>query len=283
MRSLNMLVNDKTEQSKRYAFVSAPKHVCDELLKLNEVNFHGSQIKIEEAKSTREQTIVSSSPAKNQPVVVNENLLQQNSLQNLPLVPGKRNYCEAAQQRPSPYNTLIFTDSIPKGIRMYEFNSLLRNRKAKMLNFPGSSSKQMLHYIDIHLEDKSIDTVLLHVGVNDLLNDNSKSNVDNLMSNIHKIVEKCKRVGVRNIFVSGLVYTTRVSLPILERVHSLISNYCRENACFYIDNRNIRGFCLYKDGLHLLEVGKKILANNFIVNLNNFFLDTHTHHPPISL
>ena len=136
----------------------------------------------------------------------------------------------------------------------------------------------MLHYIDIHLEDK-----ILHVGVNDLLNDNSQSNVDNLISNIHKIVEKCKRLGVRNIFVSGWVYTTRVSLPILERVHSLISNYCRENACFYIDNRNIRGFCLYKDGLHLLEVGKKILANNFIVNLNNFFLDTHTHHPPISL
>ena len=103
------------------------------------------------------------------------------------------------------------------------------------------------------------------------------------MSNIREIVEKCKQKGVRNIFVSGLVFTTRVSLPILERVHSLISNYCREIACFYIDNKNIGEFCLYKDGLHLLEVGKKILANNFIVNLNNFFLDTHTHHPPISL
>ena len=56
-----------------------------------------------------------------------------------------------------------------------------------MLNFPGSSFKQMLHYIDIHLEDKSIDTVLLHVVVNDLLNDNSKSNVDNLMLNIYKL------------------------------------------------------------------------------------------------
>ena len=66
--------------------------------KLNEVKFHGSQIKIQEAKSTREQTIVISSPAKNQPVVVNENLLKQNSLQNLPLVPGKQNNCEAAQQ-----------------------------------------------------------------------------------------------------------------------------------------------------------------------------------------
>ena len=69
----------------------------------------------------------------------------------------------------------------------------------------------------------------MHVGVNGLLNDYSKSNVDDLMSNIHKMVKNRKRVGVRNIFVSDLVYTARVSLPILERVHSLISNYCREN------------------------------------------------------
>ena len=73
----------------------------------------------------------------------------------------------------------------------------------------------MLHYIDIHLKDKSIDTVLLHIRVNDILNDNSQSNVDNLMSNIQKIVEKCKHAGVRNIFVTSLVYTTRVRLPIL--------------------------------------------------------------------
>ena len=84
--------------------------ICDELLKLCEVKVHGSQIKIEEAKSTREQTIVILSPAKKQPVVVNENLFKQSSLQNLPLVPRKRNYCEAAQQRPTFYNTLIFTD-----------------------------------------------------------------------------------------------------------------------------------------------------------------------------
>ena len=119
--SLNMPVNDKTGQSKGYAFVSAPKHVCNELLKLNEIKFHGSQIKIEEAKFIREQTIVVLSAAKNQLVVVNENLEKQNSLQNIPLVPGKRNYCEAVQQRPSPYNTLIFTESIQKDTRVYEF------------------------------------------------------------------------------------------------------------------------------------------------------------------
>ena len=74
------------------------------------------------------------------------------------------------------------------------------------------------------------------------------------------------------------MYTTRINLPILERVHKLISNYCRENVCcytdsekirelcsykaglqntcYYIDNRNIRGLCLYKVGLNLLEKRK---------------------------
>ena len=61
--TLNMLMNDKTGQSKIYAFVSDPEHVCDELFKLNEVKFNGFPIKIEEAKCTREPTIVVSSPA----------------------------------------------------------------------------------------------------------------------------------------------------------------------------------------------------------------------------
>ena len=145
-----------------------------------------------------------------------------------------------------------------------------------MLNFPGSSSKQMLHSIDIHLEDKSIDTTFFHVSVSELWNNNSQSNVDNLISNIHKIVQQSKQVEVRNILLSGLVYTKRLKLPMLERVHALISNYCRENACFYIDNKNNRGFCLYKDCLYLLGSRKKVLANNFNVNLNNFFLEAHT-------
>ena len=43
----------------------------------------------------------------------------------------------------------------------------------------------------------------------------------------------------------------------------------------YIDNRNIRRFCLYKDGLHLLEKGKKFFANDFLSHLNRYFLGIH--------
>ena len=64
---------------------------------------------------------------------------------------------------------------------------------SRMVQGPGSGFWVLVQVLEVaHLEDKSIDTVLFHVGVNDILNDNSKSNVDNLMSNIQKIVEKCR-------------------------------------------------------------------------------------------
>ena len=44
---------------------------------------------------------------------------------------------------------------------------------------------------------------------------------------------------------------------------------------YTIGNRNIRA-----DALHLIDKGKIVLANNFIVNLNQNFLATHIHHPP---
>ena len=92
--------------------------------------------------------------------------------------------------------------------------------------------------------------------------------------------KKCRNYDVKNIFLSGIVFTTRVSLDILIQVHNMISNFCSTNGLYYIDNRNIRADCLYKDGLHLLDKEKIVLANNLIINLNQNFLTTHIRHPP---
>ena len=46
---------------------------------------------------------------------------------------------------------------------------------------------------------------------------------------------------------------------------------CRDNSFAFIDSNNIPTSILFRNGLHLLEVGKRFLANNFIDNLNNFF------------
>ena len=91
------------------------------------------------------------------------------------------------------------------------------------------------------------------------------------MNNIICMVEKCHNYGVKNNFLSGIVFMRRVSLDILVQVHNMISNFCSTNGLYYIDNRNIRADCLYKDSLHLLDKGKIVLANNFIINLNQIF------------
>ena len=133
-----------------------------------------------------------------------------------------------------------------------------------MVSFPGATSKEILHYLDVHLTNSSPDAVILHVGVNDLLEDNSKSKIENLEKNLRSMVDKCHNYGVKNVFISGLVYTTRIGLPVLERTHEMIVHhlYYKLGVC-YVDNRNIKRKYLRKDGLHLVESGKVILANTF--------------------
>ena len=94
-----------------------------------------------------------------------------------PVVPGAKLFNEASLPSKGQRNILIFTDSIPKGIRIRELNSFIKNGKTKRVSFPGATSKESLHYLDVHLTNSSADAVILHVGVNDLLEDNSQSKI----------------------------------------------------------------------------------------------------------
>ena len=141
------------------------------------------------------------------------------------LVPGHKSFSEVTKSDSNnSYNTLIFTGSILKGTQMYQFNRTLRNRRAKILNFPGASSNEILHYIDIHSKEKFIDTVIAHVGVNDQLSGIILLKINQLIKNIKKITQKCVSFGVKKTYFLGLV-----DLPTLERVHVLLSNFCVDN------------------------------------------------------
>ena len=107
-------------------------------------------------------------PSKRPQVVVNNFPENQKTFARLPVIPGKDKCSETVKAREEPANTLIPTDSIPKGIRMNDFNKLIKNRKAKMLNFPGALLRQLLHYVDVHLKGIKVDTVVIHIAVNDL-------------------------------------------------------------------------------------------------------------------
>ena len=121
---------------------------------------------------------------------------------------------------------------------------------------------------------------LLHVGITDLLNDESQDFVQNPRDNLKQVGLKCKSDGVTRVLISKIVVSNKLRSAYILNVSQCISNICRENSFVFIDSNNIPTSSLFRDGLHLLEIGKRILANNFIDNLNIFFRARKMQQPP---
>ena len=69
--------------------------------------------------------------------------------------------------------------------------------------------------------------------------------------------------------LSSVVSTGRCNADVLLHFNESLKNLCRANGFSFVNNDNISEGNLYKDRLHLLEAGKRILANNFINGIND--------------
>ena len=136
--------------------------------------------------------------------------------------------------------------------------------------FPGATSRHLTHYVVPTLDEKFFDTAIIHVGINDMLNDCGKRKQDELCNNIIRIIKLCEDSGISRILISGLVQSSKVSPDVIDQVNKSLKEICLTNDLVFIDNSNIFSTNLYKDGIHLLESGKVVLARNFISCLNNF-------------
>ena len=81
------------------------------------------------------------------------------------------------------------------------------------------------------------------------------------------------------------MYKIRINIVILEKNYVMMQYFCKKYGWFYADKRNIQREHLCKDGLHVMEENKIILARNVILCLNkntsNYFLNfrrAYAHH-----
>ena len=77
--------------------------------------------------------------------------------------------------------------------------------------------------------------------------------------------------GVNRVIVSGIVFNKKVANSFVDEVNSKIVSMYKHNSLGYINNGNISNIHLFDDGLHLLESGMCVLANNFVCRLNYFY------------
>ena len=195
----------------------------------------------------------------------NENLFQQtrNTFEKI-----ETPYSNIVKQNPK--NVVIFTDSMLKSLRMKEFNKNLNGGIAHLKPFPGSKAKQMDHHAIPILKEHQYDAAVIHVGINDLLKSRTNINVSEIAKDIIDIALRCRSHNIATIFISSIVYSTKISHMKIQKLNGLLLNECTKYGFHLVDNGAVSKENLWRDGVHLVESGKVIIANNFLNCINNF-------------
>ena len=66
------------------------------------------------------------------------------------------------------------------------------------------------------------------------------------------------------------MYSAKVNYELLCKLNSFLHEVCVKIGFYFIDNSAVMERDLWKDGVHMVESGKCLVAKNFICNLNNF-------------
>ena len=107
-----------------------------------------------------------------------------------------------------------------------------------MTSFPGATSKELLHYVDPTLRDGIYNTAIIHVGVNDLLNNKNTNKVDELVTILKSTAIKCISNGIAKVVVSGIVINNKMSDSFVEDVNKKIAMMCKKNSLVCMDYAN---------------------------------------------
>ena len=94
--------------------------------------------------------------------------------------------------------------------------------------------------------------------------ENNKTPENEIADEIIKIRKTCADKGVETIFISSLVFNQRVQWKRIEIINEQLKRNCMNQGFIFIDNNEIFSRHIWHDGIHLLEIGKIVLANNFI-------------------
>ena len=102
----------------------------------------------------------------------------------------------------------------------------------------------------------------------------TNANHEEIARNIIKIDLNCKNYCGNDIVISFILVKENPNLNALNRrVNDLLRDLCSMNGFGYICNDAITTGYLWKDGIHLQDLGTNISSSNFIKFANSFLVD----------
>ena len=153
-------------------------------------------------------------------------------------------------------------------MRIREFNSFINKGEVSLKAFPGAKARQLNHHTISHLKDNTYDAAAVHVGINDLTSNVKSSN--DICKDIIDIDLRYRNNNIGMIFISSIAYSSKVNPTSIQQLNSLLFDECRRNGFKFVDNGAVSENDLWADGIHMIESGKRTIANNLINSLNYF-------------
>ena len=137
--------------------------------------------------------------------------------------------------------------------------------------FRGATSKRLNHYILWTLHEDQPDVVLLHICSNDINNKTKdKINTEKLTKDITNIGMYCTNLVVKKVIISILPKNNISLTRLIGQVNDSLNEQRVLNGFGFISNDNVLRAILWKDGIHLEDLGTDILAGNLVDFLNKF-------------
>jgi hypothetical protein len=157
----------------------------------------------------------------------------------------------------------IVCDSIPSYINSSEIDNLCDVKPS--IQKVAATINDAVDYIQDDVDPTAV--TVIHTGTRNLRKDSTMT----VIRRLQRLETNIKQKGLRKIALSGVVH--RKDMKLHEKTMSInraMKDICLKNKWCFIDNDNVDESCLWKDGLHLNDIGKKRLANNIALSVKNF-------------
>ena len=138
--------------------------------------------------------------------------------------------------------------------------------------FSGANTKQLDPYVTPVLVEEKPQTVIIHIGSNDITKFNYHDvDVNDLANRILQVGLKCRYYGVESIATLSVLVTNDHNIDKLIRgVNISLKNLCKVYGFDFICNDRIGKDLLWRDGPHLTDEGTSFAATNFLNFLNSY-------------
>ena len=177
---------------------------------------------------------------------------------------------------------LVIGDSMVKHI---DGNKIGRAARGKAIShsYSGATVNQLAKKFDEnHAEKEQYNTIILHVGTNDLVREEPKK----VAADMENLINKAK-AHTNKLAVSGVIkrYDGKVNNHKIDQYNKLVNDLCSKHKITFINNSCIGKSLLNRSNLHLNRDGDKALGSSFCTYLKSDRISTrnsnnHFFRPP---